>query len=209
MVNQPNVVIFAYPGYTGGKFLINCLGLSDSCCFQDIHLVERQLNCEFSPQDKINYLLDKLDNTVTWQDLNLGDWQMFGMDWHNFTHRPELFNHNKLLFTIAHDRKRLTELVNKFPSSPRIYFTKNQKFLDWRFKNNSRNGEFYNGYILDNLALIHNWDSDDFLNKELFINKIKILYNNFKLLDFNQTFIEAYYDKYMATLEKLKHDSSH
>jgi len=204
MPNRPNIVIFAYPGYTGGKFLINCLGLSDSCCFQDIHLVEQQLNNQFSPQDKINYLLDKLASTVTWQDLNLGDWQLFGVDWHNLTDRPELFDHDKLLFTVAHDRERLTELVNKFPSSPRVYFIKNQKFLDWRFKNNSRNGEFYNDYILDNLELINNWDSDDFLDKEICINKIKMFYNKFGLTDFNQIFIEAYYDKYISTLEKLK-----
>jgi hypothetical protein len=208
MANRPNVVIFAYPGFAGGKFLINCLGLSDSCCFQDINLVSQQLNHSFTPQHKLTYLLSKLSDAETWQDLGLGDWQLFGVDWHQLTDRPELFMHDKLMFATAHARERLTELINKFPRSPRVYFINNQQFLDWRFNNNTRQGALYKDYVFDQNELITCWDADDFLTREICIDKIKMLYDKFALPDFDQHLIKTYYDKYILTLEKLKHDSS-
>jgi hypothetical protein len=41
-VNTDSVVIVYYPTNAGGKFLINSLGLSNGCYFQDIDFVRLQ-----------------------------------------------------------------------------------------------------------------------------------------------------------------------
>ena len=75
-----NIVIVSYPGYAGGKFLINSLGLSNDSVFQDAKLAELQLDGKFAAIDKINYLTNAVSNiSVAWDDLGLGDFQLFGM----------------------------------------------------------------------------------------------------------------------------------
>lgn len=73
------LIIFYYPSNAGGKFLINSLGLSDSAVFQDKNLAEQQLIGNFSSVDKLNYLLEKINQTNNqWNDLDLGCGQLFG-----------------------------------------------------------------------------------------------------------------------------------
>jgi hypothetical protein len=73
------LIIFYYPGNAGGKFLINSLGLSDNAVFQDSKLAAKQLAGNFSNQDKIDYLLNKINETKEkWSDLDLGCGQLYG-----------------------------------------------------------------------------------------------------------------------------------
>ena len=51
--NTNNIVIVFYPRFAGGKFLINCLGLSDDAVFQNAKLAENQLNGKFTIDNKI------------------------------------------------------------------------------------------------------------------------------------------------------------
>ena len=78
--NTDQLIIFYYPSDAGGKFLINSLGLSDHAVFQDSQLAAKQLvENNFSKQDKIDYLLNKINNTIEkWSDLDLGCGQLFG-----------------------------------------------------------------------------------------------------------------------------------
>jgi len=217
-----NLIIVAFPAGAGGKFLINCLGLSDNCCLQHAGLLEKQLNKQFSPQDKINYLIDRLDKISlsynkngVWDDLGLGDWELFGewKKWENFTNKSHLFNHDKLLFMIAHNKENLQYLIDKFPNNRRIYFDNYKKFFSWRFNNDSiyhtlpgAINHKIRDYVLDKPELISFWDADDYLIRDIFMAKLKNLYNLLGLTDFNQNFIEMYYNKYMLTLEKIKND---
>mgnify|MGYP000232200931 CR=1 FL=1 len=59
--DSTSVVIFCYPWNSGGKFLINCAGLSDECYLQDLQLVKKQRANELTPLDKFVLLNRELD----------------------------------------------------------------------------------------------------------------------------------------------------
>lgn len=76
-----------FPRQSGGKFLINCLSLSDRCVFARSDLVQKQLRHELDYQDKLAYLQRRLAQSAsdhTWNDLDLGCFQMFGLPVHSF-----------------------------------------------------------------------------------------------------------------------------
>ena len=83
--NTDNLIICCYPSGAGGKFLINCLGLSDDAVFQSHILAEKQLNLNFSQFNKMEYLDTELKKiTSNWNDLNLGCEQLFGIPNHSY-----------------------------------------------------------------------------------------------------------------------------
>lgn len=83
--NTPNLIIACYPPGAGGKFLLNCLGLSQGVVLQDQMLATKQLNGELSSDDKFELLIDRLEYTKNvekqWTDLNLGCCRLFGKNY--------------------------------------------------------------------------------------------------------------------------------
>ena len=78
-----NLTIIWYHNYSGGKFMANCLSLSDHGLFGHKEITEAQLRGEFSPDDKLNYLLGELseiEKGMTWTDLHITDNFFFGFD---------------------------------------------------------------------------------------------------------------------------------
>jgi hypothetical protein len=77
-----NIILCVYPTFAGGKFLKNCLGLSDNVVFQDSILAEKQLLGNFVLADKMKYLLKMLDQVDPnhWNDLKLGCAHLFGSE---------------------------------------------------------------------------------------------------------------------------------
>ncbi len=83
--NTKNLIIFQFPRYAGGKFVQNCLGLSDHMVFQKQSLAQAQIDGNFSFEDKKEYILEyqqqedikKLDY---WSDLHLGCMELFVQD---------------------------------------------------------------------------------------------------------------------------------
>jgi hypothetical protein len=77
-----NIILFHYPSYSGGKFVMNCMGLSDDMVFQHQDLAQKQIDGNFSFDDKKEYILtwmkheDILENK-RWLDLDLGCSQLF------------------------------------------------------------------------------------------------------------------------------------
>ena len=53
-----NLVVFQFPRYAGGKFVQNCLGLSDHMVFQKQSLAQAQIDGNFSFEDKKEYILE-------------------------------------------------------------------------------------------------------------------------------------------------------
>lgn len=71
--NTDCVTIVCYPWGGGGKFLINCLGLSSQACLQHIELVRLQLLGKFNLEDKRVHLGNAINSVRgRWNDLNLG-----------------------------------------------------------------------------------------------------------------------------------------
>ena len=75
-----NLIIFLYPAGTGGKFLINCCGLSKHAVLQDKDLAESDLNGNLSSIDKFSILKQRLAKVKNkWNDLDFGNQPLFGI----------------------------------------------------------------------------------------------------------------------------------
>ena len=150
--NTNNLVIFYYPAFTGGRFLINCLGLSDSAVFQDESLVERQLNNNFNINDKIQYLRNALANTKdNWNDLGMECNQLFGIANENYVLYPsslikqnrfplsieKLTNSNLKFFLATHKLPYLEKYLDVWPNAKIIMFENCHDFLNWRINETS------------------------------------------------------------------------
>ena len=75
-----SLVVFQFPRYAGGKFVMNCLGLSDNMVLQSHSLAQRQVDGTISLEDKKKYIIEHLDwedAADGWADLRLGDVELF------------------------------------------------------------------------------------------------------------------------------------
>jgi hypothetical protein len=79
-----NIIIFHYPGFAGGKFVMNCMCLSDNMVLQRQSLAQAQIDGNFSFDDKKEYILTHMkDEDITnggWSDIGLGCEQLFIYD---------------------------------------------------------------------------------------------------------------------------------
>ena len=152
MIACPNpydkIVIVCYPPGTGGKFLINNLGLNDQAVFQDSKLVRLQINNNFSYDDKIAYIFSQFEKTLQnrrWNDLGLGCGQLFGVDAIDYqTIYPEIFStrfntvvktiisKNLFLFVVAHDTLILRKQLDFWVNAKVIGFTNFTNFINTR-----------------------------------------------------------------------------
>lgn len=219
-MNTNNVIIVCYPRYTGGKFLINCLGLSNNAFFQDTNLIKMQLNNRFTPMDKINYLSQKLSEVTThWTDLDLGWNSMFNISkdqvqvYRLLLPSIELFTtdllqnetynilqkQDRYFFFENVDLEIIPKLIQFWPNAKIILFNNHyEKFL--KFRNAyDRMAEWapidINGAIM--------WNADDYLNEDVFLTQIELLYNKLKLTDFNKEYIRTYYRSWINKLNQL------
>lgn len=78
--NTSNLIVFQFPRYAGGKFVINCLGLSSDMVLQKQSLAQKQIDETLSLEDKKEYIIEYLsweDAADGWADLRLGDVELF------------------------------------------------------------------------------------------------------------------------------------
>jgi hypothetical protein len=137
MRNYDKITIVCYPRGAGGKFLINCLSLTDQAVFQRNDLAKLQLQSKFGVDEKLNYLhtaLDEANNKQAWNDLALGCMWLYGF--HNdlyLKNHPEILEKKfysivhesiakeKYLFIVAHRIQDL-EAYLKFWRNARVIF---------------------------------------------------------------------------------------
>ena len=123
-----NIFVFCYPEYAGGKFLINSLGLSNDSLFQSFELAKKQLRGEFSPKDKINYIVKNICFSRVWGDIGLGDKSL-----------SEFSNHNPLpkenIFFTAHNITELSTLLKKYTNANIIILSNTKEFIKRRNNN--------------------------------------------------------------------------
>lgn len=112
-----NIVLIHYEIGSGGKFLLNCLGLSDDAVFYSAALAEKQLQGNFTLNDKINYLnhyLNEAKITKIWNDFGLGCYNMY-----EFTHDQTKYKD---------DFEEGTEILNDLHSSSIPFADMKHKF---------------------------------------------------------------------------------
>jgi hypothetical protein len=79
--NTDKIIFVVYPPGAGGNFLASALGLSDSAVFMNAVLAKKQLDNNFSTDDKINYITDyfsKMKPGEFWEDMGFGNKQLYG-----------------------------------------------------------------------------------------------------------------------------------
>ena len=155
--NTENLILVCYPNGAGGKFLINCLGLSNNAVFQDAELANKQLLGEFDVNDKFLYLKNKIQNTKTsWNDLGLGCRQFFGIGDENYNcHSPDVIKNldfHSVINKLSNDDKKFF-LVGHHPSSVERYRRVWQNAKIIYFKN-------CDNFILKFRKLYHHNDED-------------------------------------------------
>lgn len=219
------LIIVCYPSGAGGKFLINCLGLSDTAVFQDSLLASQQLNGLFTQQDKINLLLQRLDETVDeWHDLDLGCGQLFGCG--NLLYLGEypelilsyefpdciqsLIKFNKhYFFIVAHNTIFLEKYLDIWKNAKVIMFENSQEFI--RSSNRENSSRFFNIHnrkineFKDKFPrVLTTWDTNWYFSSEQTVAEIKKLYETLNLDGFNPDIILNYYHAWQNKLLELK-----
>lgn len=238
-MNTDNLIIVCYPPNTGGKFLINCLGLSNNAFFQDTNLIKMQLNNRFTPTDKINCLSQKLSEVTThWTDLDFSWLSMFNISrdqvqvYISLLPSIELFTTDLLqnetynilqkqdryfFFESHNDLGIMPKLIQFWPNAKIILFNNhNEKFLKFRNAHDAYDRMLVNDTTIFPLEKIYRvewvpidingaimWSADDYLNEDVFLTQIELLYNKLKLTDFNKEYIRTYYRSWINKLNQL------
>ena len=212
--NTDNIFIACYPYYGGGKFLLNCLGLSDDAVFQDSDLAYQQLAGNFTINDKIAYIRTEIANTVDiWSDLNLGCIQLLGVDVDDILSPTVTFNPiienlstgNKKFFVVAHTLKNLEMYLTRWPNAKLIVFKNNRKFLEYRapdkFDLNILN--YYERKMSAYKSTV-TWNTDWYFSRDDTVNNVEQIYKHLNLTNFNRSYVEEYYDLWTTKLNELK-----
>lgn len=96
------IVTVCYPGGSGGKFLMNCIGLSRHAVLQDATLAATQLQGNLTVQEKHQLLLQRIqDSKQHWNDLGLGCIQLFHDA--NYSNKPILHTRFFQFDPVIHD----------------------------------------------------------------------------------------------------------
>jgi hypothetical protein len=144
MINfdSDKLVIVCFPAGGGGKFLVNALGLSDRCLFQNADLAEQQFHDKFTPQDKLNYLLVRLDSvSEKWDDIDLHSPYLFGINAiEHVGQSRETVVYNPIIekithinqhyfFIVAHDLDWTRACLGIWPNAKTILFENYEEFI--------------------------------------------------------------------------------
>lgn len=194
------LVIVAYPMGAGGKFLINCLGVSEVACLQDWELYN------LTPKQKQQLILDRLASTPkgTWQDLDLGCFKMFennldgmtvkeihSIDW-EFQKIVDISNGSKYYFQVTHNAQDYVELVNAFPNTRTINFV----------NSNQLKRNIYKPIEDINVKAEFIFDVTNYKDRSNTLNSVQEFYNHFGLQDFDRNFVLNYYEKWIKHINE-------
>ena len=146
--NYDRIVLLCYPRGSGGNFLINCLSLTDQCVLRDSVLAEQQLDLQFGTQEKLDYLMTRLEESLSdnqWKDFDLGCGNLFGIDDLLYLQEyPEiiqtkfnsvvgrLIQKQKYLFLTAHSIHILKAELNFWVNAKVIFFSNYHNFKQQR-----------------------------------------------------------------------------
>lgn len=192
------IVVVAYPAYSGGKFLINCLGLSDNAILQHKDFID------YTIAEKWNEIKTQLaiaDHNGEWADLGMGCAQLFGDDPLN----PDTFNEEidrvsnsgRYFFIAAHFRHILQRVLEIWPNAQIISYFNGKDFV------NSRDPVPYEGDI--DTQQFNNtipFDTSVYFDEERTVDAIRSMYNRFGLTDFNESIIREYYNTWISVIRK-------
>jgi hypothetical protein len=136
--NTNSIVFTSDTAWISGKFLINCLGLSNGAVLQDAALAEQQLDGMLTPEMKFDRLMSRLDNVGSqWPDLRLGCALLFGEDLNNPDNLviDRLSNSDKLFFLVRNNLAELEKGLDNWTNPKLIMFKNETDFARWGWGN--------------------------------------------------------------------------
>jgi hypothetical protein len=160
-----NPVIIQFPAFAGGKFISNCLALSNGAVPQDSKLVEYLLNYPDDYQYRFNMVINTLPSTqknmLNWiSNYELGDTQLFGpghLEWKNGNINKQninkitkkLSNSNLKFFIVSHSGpEEVRNILKIWPNATVLMLINYVKFgtIAHRLKHNiGKYNEQYTG----------------------------------------------------------------
>lgn len=218
------IVITAYPSGAGGKFLLNCLGLSNQFLLQDINLSLQQINGNLSSLDKFNLLIDRLQQiTHHWTDLGLGCREMFGIEnirYHRvivqgssiqgfFPQLETVTNSNYYFGLVSHSKYGAERMLTVWNNATVLALKNTVGFIKtWRPKAIIDVGNEYNSsHDIDlsqtNPKKLLTWDCENFFHVHDFVTAMQKLYENFELNDFDSALIGELYHEWIQALSRV------
>ena len=215
-----NLILFHYPEYAGGKFVMNCMGLSDSMVLQSQSLAQAQIDGIFSFDDKKEYILTHMkDEDIKkgwWGDLKMGcsellvgDVEPFkltnnvktGKQHESISDTARFLSsetNNKWLFSVVCHSHTVTRV---FPNAKIVTFNNNIPMINHRIPFLA--DEYYK-LIKDHFWNVGDcpegisdftWDTEWLYDVTATMNGIEELYNLFNLDGWEQAkpFVKEYY----------------
>jgi len=209
---------------SGGKTIINALGISNGCYLQDYNLVEQQNQGNFTPEQKVELLINRLKaENRQWKDLQLGDGQLYNGNYtsNRFKQLQGLKNY---FFIVAGDAgpaspglnniEKFEKLTRAAPDFTCITLVNTNRFINFRLGFNDLDfdrsqypelSQQWPGQIEDYFKQKADvvWDCDWFFDRGQFLSNLKNIYKMLGLTDFNEYLISKYYDEYITTLKRI------
>jgi hypothetical protein len=223
------IIAVSYPKGAGGKFLLNCMGLSDSMVLQDQELAKKQIKGEFAPEEKFQFLMTKIQETGHhWRDLDLGcsqlfsdiDYQKIWYDIRAFSMTPviDYLSKNQLYFgLVSHSLGALKNQLGIWTNARVLLLNNTEKFLtatrpgalpkkklsaDIVQEIKRHDDDFV--FEVSKKHDVYHWDCDWFLDENNCVENIKSLYDHYGLDTFNECHVRLFYRSWFA---KIKHST--
>ena len=142
LYSTPRAVVSCFPAFAGGKFLSNCLALSQNCCPQDPEAAKVLLmdpaNYQYRMQ-KVMSTLPPRHRRHQWRDFEFGDQQLYGEEnvqaWQQGVRYPlNSITHqlceSDLYFFITNHAMDPTALLKVWPRATVLTMTNFRRFQD-------------------------------------------------------------------------------
>ena len=224
-----NLTIIWFHNYSGGKFMANCLSLSDHGLFGHKEMTEAQLKGELSPDDKLNYLLgqiDEIEKGIFWTDLNISDNKFFGFDkkdyidpWRGITYHSyvkDVSYGDYKFFIASHFNPEVIEIKKIWKNANIILFTHPHGYVEKRAKNDPKISVFYDRLAdyEDNIAemralpnVVYEFDVRKYESESETLDAVKEMYDLLGIRGYNRERLAIYYNHWYNKIEEIKYES--
>lgn len=224
-LDTDNLTIIWYHNYSGGKFMANCLSLSDHGLFGHKEMTEAQLRGEFSPDDKLNYLtgeLSKINKGDFWNDLLITDNKFFGFDkkdyinpWRGITYHEyvkDVSYGDYKFFIASHFNPEVIEIKKIWKNANIILFTHPHDYVEKRASKDPNISVFYERLAdyEENLKemrslpnVVYEFDVRKYESETETLDAIKEIYDILGIKGYDREKLATYYNDWYNKINEI------
>lgn len=224
-LDTDNLTIIWYHNYSGGKFMANCLSLSDHGLFGHKEMTEAQLRGEFSPDDKLNYLtgeLSKINKGDFWNDLLITDNKFFGFakkdyinPWRGITYYKyvkDVSYGDYKFFIASHFNPEVIEIKKIWKNANIILFTHPHDYVEKRASKDRKISVFYERLAdyEENLKemrslpnVVYEFDVRKYESETETLDAIKEMYDILGIKGYDREKLATYYNDWYNKINEI------